>query len=317
MRLIALAMFVFFLSSGNAQEVELSAKLESTTFKIGEWIDVKVAGKMSHAVKSIVPAVVDSIGPFEVLSITNEKESVSEGFTHQSWEFRLTTFDTGRVFIPAIPFTYTLEKDSIKREAFTNSLFLTVEGVTVNLQEDFKDIKPPLDAPWLFEDFLPFLLALAIIGLMILAYVYYKRKKRKIIAPEILERRIPPHERALSALRELEERTLWQQGMVKEYYSEVTEIIRRYIEDCFDVPALERTSDEILFEMKEVDDPRINRNELSAFLLTADLVKFAKYLPSIEENVKELQTAYSFVRATASPLSTVEPIEEREMSNVG
>jgi hypothetical protein len=115
--------------------------------------------------------------------------------------------------------------------------------------------------------------------------------------PEPAKPALPPHEQALLALRELEEKRLWQKGKVKEFYSEVSEIVRRFFEGRFRIIALELTTDEILAELKRLPSAQPILKPVNTFLLAADLVKFAKYEPTIAEHEEELQTAYAIVRA--------------------
>ncbi|PIE99005.1 MAG: hypothetical protein CR961_01375, partial [Polaribacter sp.] len=108
--------------------------------------------------------------------------------------------------------------------------------------------------------------------------------------------KIPPYELAIQELKALDEKLLWQNNKIKEYYSELTDILRTYIEDEFGVPALESTSDEIvkklsrLHRKKQIIAPNETLNRLSKLLQTSDLVKFAKMKPlsdEIEEDRKD------------------------------
>jgi hypothetical protein len=119
---------------------------------------------------------------------------------------------------------------------------------------------------------------------------------------------------ALTALRLLEDKHLWQQGRVKQYYSEVTEIVRRFIEDQYGVLALESTSDEILAQLLKLPEAQALLKEFRSFFTTADLVKFAKYIPAPEEHEHELRWAYEIVRAMI-PKPIAQP-EEQEVESV-
>jgi hypothetical protein len=187
---------------------------------------------------------------------------------------------------------------------------LTITGVAIDPQGEIKDIKPPMSAPWLIEDLLLYIIAIiVIVGLGIVYYIFWQRaKKRKDLLADI-KIIIPPHREALMALRVLEEKKLWQQGLVKEYYSEVTEIVRRFFEKRWGIIALELTSYEILIQMKHIPEALMVWKEMESFFLIADLVKFAKYQPSPAEHEDEMQSAYSIVRAMVPKTPTV--IEEQ------
>ena len=260
------------------------------TFLLGSWIDVQVEGKFDATVDTIGPLLKDSVGLLEVIK-------VERNGTEPKWLIRLTTIDSGKIFLPPIEFDYKIKGDTSKHKAYTNSLLLNIAGVTIDPKGDIKDIKPPISAPWLFEDFLPYLVALVVIAMLVgIFYYYWRKKKLKQDLLASIKVIIPPHREALTALRVLEEKKLWQQGMVKQYYSEVTEIIRRFFERRWGIIALELTTDEILVQMKHIPDALKVWKEMDSFFITADLVKFAKYEPSPAEHENEMRSAYEIVR---------------------
>lgn len=308
-------LIILLASTAVAQQPKLSARTDSSSYKIGEWILLHVQAELPSGVKLLGHAVKDSAGAFEVLKI----DTVGRGLDQQrwSWIFRLTTFDTGRVFVPPLPFVYETTSDTLPRIAYTNPVFLSIVGVEIDPQGDIRDIKPPLDAPWRFEDVLPYLIALVILIVAALAYLYYRRwRKRREEPAAPLKPAIPPAHAALMALRILEEKHLWQQGRIKEYYSEVTEIVRRFLEDQFGILALESTSDEILQQLKSLPPAEPMLKQFRSFFTTADLVKFAKYQPTLAEHEEELRWAYEIVRAMMPRLMQPAEIKE-EAVNVG
>src|SRR3990172_4773781 len=131
-----------------AQEPKISARTDSAQYKIGQWVLLHVDAQLPQGVDSLVPVPRDSVGPFEILAI--EPAQPADG--HQQWTFRLTMFDTGNVFIPPIAFAYRSNADTTFRLAYSNTLSLSIVGIPIDVKGDIKDIKPPLDAPWRFED---------------------------------------------------------------------------------------------------------------------------------------------------------------------
>jgi len=302
------AFFFFLLLSSPvlAQEVHLTAKTEIDTFRLGSWIDVEVEGKYEATIDTIAPVVKDSIGLLEVVKVERKG-------TEPTWLIRLTTIDSGKVFLPPIEFDYKVKGDSSKHKAYTNSLMLNIAGVAIDPKGEIKDIKPPMSAPWLFEDILPYLIALIIAAALACGFYYYwrkKKRKRDLLAD--IKVIIPPHREALTALRVLEEKKLWQQGFVKQYYSEVTEIIRHFFERRWGIIALELTTDEILIQMKHIPDALKVWKEMESFFITADLVKFAKYEPSPAEHENEMRSAYEIVRMMVpkAPVATETQLQE-------
>ncbi len=299
-------------SAALGQYAGLSARTDSTNFRIGDWIDLHIDGTVSLDVDTIAPAVKDSIGHFAILHIQKNPD-------RPSWTLRLMTIDTGNVFIPPVPFAYRIKGDTALHQASTNVVALNVRGVAVDPKANIKDIKPPVSAPWQFEDLIPYLIALLVLAALGFGYYYYrKRQKAKEAAYIPPKPKIAPHTAALFALRELEDKKLWQAGKVKEYYSEVTDIIRTFFEGRWNFIALELTSDEILRHMQTIAESEKVWDEMQSFLLTADLVKFAKFVPSPEDNEKELRWAYDIVRAmTPAPVTAEEEKTIAEAANAG
>ena len=308
------AFFLFLLLSSTvlAQEVRLTAKTEADTFRLGSWIDVHVEGTFDVPVDTIAPVVKDSVGLLEVVTVERHA-------AESKWLIRLTTIDSGKIFLPPIEFDYKVKGDTSRHRAYTNSLLLNIAGVAIDPKCEIKDIKPPLSAPWLFEDFLPYLVALIVLSALGGGiYYYWRKKKQKQDLLSNLKVIIPPHREALTALRALEEKKLWQQGMVKQYYSEATEIIRHFFERRWNIIALELTTDEILVQMKHIPDALNVWKEMESFFITADLVKFAKYEPSPAEHENEMRSAYEIVRVMVpkAPVAT-EPQQQEAVADVG
>ena len=144
------------------------------------------------------------------------------------------------------------------------------------------------------------LLVLAVIGLFVGAYygvLWYRKhffKEEEVIEPELLR---PADEVALEKLDEIKAQKIWKDGKVKEYQTELTDVVREYIGRRFDVQSTEKTSDETLRAMKPLIDKELFA-KLSKMLQLADLVKFAKWHTTPDENEQALSTAYEFVNET-------------------
>ena len=144
------------------------------------------------------------------------------------------------------------------------------------------------------------LLVLAVIGLFVGAYygvLWYRKhflKEEEAIEPELLR---PADEVALEKLDEIKAQKIWKDGKVKEYQTELTDVVREYIGRRFDVQSTEKTSDETLRAMKPLIDKELFA-KLSKMLQLADLVKFAKWHTTPDENEQALSTAYEFVNET-------------------
>jgi len=304
-------------ATAHSQEVSLRAWTDSTEYQIGRWITLQVDGQMPAAIDSLVPVVFDTLGPFEVLARAVTEPEIEGSTKTQTWRFRLITFEPGKAVVPSVPFAYRMPGDTLWRIARSQPLPLTLTTVQVDTAGDIKDIKPPVDAPWTWEDVLPYVVFVwlaCVVAALAFLYVHYKNKKAEQPVAAPIRPAIPAHEAAINALRQLEDRHLWQKGKVKQYYSEATEIIRIYLEQRFGVRALEMTTDEVLQAMKRIRAADAVMSDTSKLLITADLVKFAKYAPTPDENAEELTHAYTIVRATAPKPAVVQA--QKETSDV-
>lgn len=193
--------------------------------------------------------------------------------------YGLTQFDSGRYLLPQL-------KVVINNRSFlTDSLTLEVDNVAVDtLKQQMYDIKPIVGGTSTsYSSVLKYsLIVLLILGIGALIYYFIKRQQSKSPESEILK---SPIERATSLLMMLEKKQLWQKGEVKEYYSELTNIARTYIEEAIHIPAMESTTSELIVGLRQAAtqkkmsiSPEILAN-LEKVLQQADLVKFAKNKP--------------------------------------
>lgn len=176
-----------------------------------------------------------------------------------------------------------------------------VEGVdTVNVQ--IKDIAPIIKVRYTFwEIFRWILLGLAIVALIVaIVFVVKRLKAHKPIIELHPEPVIPPDERALKSLEELRRKELWQAGKVKEYYTDLTDIVRNYLEEAWNINSTDMTSDETLeayHDSRAYDETC--ESKLRQMLRTADMVKFAKGEPLPNEHTQAMSHAVEFVDALA------------------
>jgi hypothetical protein len=210
---------------------------------------------------------------------------------------RITSFDTGFWAIP--PQRFIIHGTPVE----TGPLLLEVRGVELDSAGAVRDIKDIIELPfslafWL-EEHAPWIggtLALAALVLFL-----WKRRKRPV--RQTIEATpgtpAPLHERTLAALRELEAQRVWQQGDHKRYQSQLTDLLRSYIEERYAIPALERTTDELLHALRVSPLDREQQVMLANLLHLADLVKFAKATPAPAENERSMTEAIRFVERTA------------------
>jgi hypothetical protein len=165
------------------------------------------------------------------------------------------------------------------------------------LQMAFKPIKSPIKQNITFEETIPYAGgAIILAGLILLAiYLIKKLRKKERIEEEEVKPQIPAIITARERLSQLKESNLWQSGQSKEYYTDLTDIAREYLEGQFNIDAVEMTSDEILTEVRKLQLDNSVFSKLQDTLTTADLVKFAKANPSPSQNEAAFNNINSFV----------------------
>lgn len=294
MLLLLLGLFV----NVNAQNITVSATTDTTVYQVGDYIRLTLELKYNKNVKVFLPPVKDSVKVLDYINTMPTDSSENNGKITKKITYIFSKYDSAKVNIPSLIVNYTIGSDSTKRFLATTPFSIVVNTLEVNSQEDIRDVKEPIKLPldWL----LIFAITLVIIALVVGGYYLYKyiKKKKQPKTEAVPELKIPPYEIALSKLLDLEQKKLWQNGMVKEYHSEITEIIRQYFEDRFNFRALEMTSAEILGVLSYLDEGKKILDMSNSFFSNADLVKFAKFQPMNHINEEMMKQAYTIVNST-------------------
>jgi len=274
-----LILFLFISNFAFAQ----TAVLDTNSILIGEQIKFSISNTISKT--EVWPTYEEFL--VEGVEIIEEgKLDTSENLISQ--KFIITAWDSGSYYVPPISFS---------ANSKTEGLLLTVQTIILEEGTELKDIKQPMEAPIGWSDIWPWLLAFIVLALVIFLlkkYVFNKKEKVKIEKPKVI---IPADITALQQLKKLDKAQLWQGGSVKEYHTELSEIIRRYTENRFNFIALELATDEIISELKS----KVNNEQLASLtilLQRADLAKFAKSKPDEDENKESMQLAKHFVGQT-------------------
>jgi hypothetical protein len=191
-----------------------------------------------------------------------------------------------------------------------------VHGMKIDTTKGPVDIKSVYAAPVTLKEVMPYILAVILIAALGF-FVFYYLKKRKKNAPLFAKPEKPADPAHVIALRELDRirgQKLWQQEKLKQYYSEVSDTVRIYIQNRFDIQAMEQTSSETIGFFKQnsnlVDGKTLD--QLQHILSLADLVKFAKYTPLPDDNNQTLINAYFFVNQTKKEVIKAPEKQEAE-----
>lgn len=309
-------LFVFFAllyTTLQAQVPKIQASLSSYKALIGNQVTLQINVEHAKATPIQFPSnIATNIDSLEVINKKIILDTTINGTNISQLLLVVTAFDARKYTIPEQVITY--NNNNQKGEVRTQALLLEYNEPEIapassgsNLndtskeQVNIKPIKTPIDEPFTWKELLPYLLYIAIllVGLLFAYYLYkfFKKpiasKQSQYVAPPR-----PAHEIALERLKELDAAKVWQKGDVKQYYSQISEIIRQYLENRYKILALESTTDEIMSEEEIEQLPKNLRANLSLVLELADLVKFAKVQPSIENHPLVLLQCLEIVRST-------------------
>lgn len=283
----------------SSSTVQARAELEQATIIIGDqvWLKIMISAPPGTSIEALDSESVLSETGIEVvkgnpvMTIAETPELLLEQRT------LITSFDTGYVFIPTMRYPYKMA-DGSTDTAQTEPLLLTIRGVPISEDDELMPIKPIIKEPLNWLDFWPAYLGIAVILIAYLSYLLISRRGQT-------SRKAPPpppktaYDLALERLDGLAAKKLWQQGELKPYYSELSYILRTYLEGQFKIPALESTTrqiDRALHERKQLSDGQ--RSELAELLQLSDLVKFAKAQPAEDLHQQGLDRVREFVEAT-------------------
>jgi len=282
--------------------VTLNLEVDKKTITVGDPISLTVTIEYDPNIKLEEPDIPSQLknlasgdSSMGILEESKVESGKKDGREVRIYKFKITFYSTGKM---TIPFLYANFRDVQGRAARARSdpLEVEVKSVLDKDAKDIRDIKPPLNInyPWYY--YAAGILSVIILALLIWTIANHIKRKRR--TPESLKPSRPPHETALEMLDALQRSTLLDEGKIKEYYISLSNIIRRYIEERFGIPTLDRTTFELYQEMKEA---RIKRDHISLirnFLENCDKVKFAKFIPDRPDIDADYNSAREIVNLT-------------------
>lgn len=284
-------------------QTEALVKLDTNAMLIGDHNTLEVRFYCPKDFEVSWPVLRDTISTeIEILRHTEPQSELTQNSYDQVYyqSFTITSFDSGFLVVPPIRIHYKKPGDTTLHYTESEATLLKVNSIPVNMEEEIKDIKDPLSAPFTFKEALPYILILLAIGLITLGIIYYlkKRKKAEPVFKAPVLRKVPPYKDALDAFESLRYKKLWQSGQIKQYHTELTDIIREYLSANFSIHALEYTTDEIMDALNSTSANVQAKEKLHRTLMMADLVKFAKMQPLPLEHDGSLNNAIDFVNET-------------------
>jgi hypothetical protein len=298
------------------QDIKVKSSTDTTTYKVGDYINYTLRIEYDKSIGIIAPLIKDSLKVADIIKLDTAVTTDENGRMVTTIRAILSKYDSAVVNIPPIAIKYRTLKNPNEKLSASDSTLKTilsypvtvfVHTIQVNPQAEIKDVKDPEKVPlnWLLI-FMWVAIGTVVIAAAIWGWLRYKKIKagKVIAAPEII---LPAHVVALTALNELDKKQLWQKGMVKEYHSEITEIIRAYFERKFDLRALELTTTEVNLQLREKSGAAKIIDITNDFLNNADLVKFAKFKPENSVNQEMMKQALEIVNITSTEIAQEVP----------
>lgn len=303
---------LFFLGSFSSF-AQVTSEIDSTKIRIGEQINYKIKVEVDSSALVVFPEG-QTFMPLEAVEALKIDTTKQDAKFLLSRIYKLTQFDSGSYTIPR-------QKIIIGEKAFfTDSLRVDVNTITVDtLKQKLYDIKPIIEVEkssgnwWVW--LLGIVLAIALIAFLLYWFIW---RKKPLTAEEEIAL-LPPYDRAKLALRKLEESQYLMRAEVKDYYSELTFIIRKYLDEKVYDRALESTTAELVNRLNllkdgnQIDLSKETIKNLESILNRADLVKFAKSAP--DTALAEMDKATIDKEIDHVKESLPEPTEEEKLLN--
>lgn len=284
--------------TAGAQQTLIDVKVDTADILVGEQTTLHVTVTTDPNRRIIIPLPSDTLMTgVEVISVSDADSTVADGRLVIRRDILVTSFDSSLYLLP--PFIAIDGADTIA----SNQVALKVSTVPVDVDnpEKFYDIKDVWKPPFVLADYYPWIFGVltALFLICVIGYLVQRyRRHRSEVPVKPAEPELPPYETAIRELDSIKDQKLWQQGLNKEYYTQVTDTLRRYISRRYGVNAMEKTSEEILAIIERETDERTVYDTLRQVLRLSDYVKFAKLHPLPDENDESMRNAYLFVNQT-------------------
>lgn len=284
MRLKSIIIFGALLTiniSTYAGTISVQTGVDKSVIHIGDYIKYYIIIKYSEDIKPLPPRPGANLGQFDIKDYNViELEKTEEGVLQKKIEYTITTYFLGEFEIPAVEIEY-IDKNGNKGVVKSEPMIIKVVPVKrrPDDKDDIRDIKNPIYIKtylWLY-----ILITVLLIGIVAYA-VYWYIKRKPALKEEIKEevKRLPEDIEALNKIEALESKGYLENGQIKQFYFELSEIIREYLSRRYQIPTLERTTSEVLHDLEKVIYGSELYKKFYNFFYECDMVKFAKYIPT-------------------------------------
>lgn len=298
----------------------IKAAADSTTLTMGDRVKVTLSVNKSGSEGELVdmPEVEADYYGLELVDCKIDTADAGNGRQQLTYDMTFQAFyPTELLTLP--PFRFAQDGDTVSSD------ILTFKVLPVELSPELGNIEEPesltihpdegpVTVPARWYDFIPdwivwVIIAIAAIALAIVLYVLYRKNGPAIFKPH---KPIPPYELAVQRLAALKNRKLMDQGQVKQYYTELIDIFRIYLEGRFGINAMEMPSKKILKKIRENKEIHLSAAQMEQVLQLADIVKFAAANATPEEGQRTFNTISSFVESTKPVPEPEDPAQARQ-----
>jgi hypothetical protein len=316
-RVINILLCLVLIVSTEAQDIKISASFDTSRIFIGDQINYSIIIDQPANVKLSLPFFKDTLcknidiitGPVvDTIQSENSRFKIIE-------KYLVTSFDSGLYQLP--PVYAEMKSETGLKRYYSDYSQLEVMRVNIAPQDTTArifDIIKPYKERITIGEIVPWVLLLVVIAAFI--WVLIRLSKRFIktkTGTEIVIKSDPAHIIAFRELESLRKETLWQKNEIKKYYTRLTEIMRQYLENRYDIASLELTTSETLEELVKSGFKKDESfTMLKSVLTNADLVKFAKYKPLPDENELNFQKSWDFVQITKASDEAINPPDGSE-----
>ena len=313
---LSITFIIIVIMSGTifAAPPEITANIDKDLINVGDIIEYKISVKSEKNQGEILPSENNIPEDFEVLDFSETQKDLDKEII-VNYIYKISIYSTGEFELPPVELTYKYTDGNEEVLSTGKSLPIKVESILPEDAKDIKDIKSPVAFKNPFPYWLLLIILASILVLIILFYTLrwiYRKYFQKSEAEEIQVPLLPPDKEAYKALEELASSDLFEEGKIKEYYIQLADILRRYLERGFIILTFEKTSDEILYQIKSKLEDKNLVKSLSTLLGEFDLVKFAKLKPSISEGRGHILKTRNFIESTAHQEEDKPSTKEKE-----
>jgi hypothetical protein len=316
--LVSIAILILLITAiAQTSLIEVTAEVDKSVITIGDRITYSLKIKRDKNLRIEQPGPAANLGMFEIKDYKIHDPVQENGNIVEQYDYVISVFDTGKFVIPSFPVAFFPSDTSHKYQIIQSEpIDITVESLLSAEDNDIKDIKPPLQIPVEYRRFI--LIGggiLLLIGIGAFLFYYYRRRKQGV---PLFKREVirPAHEIAFEAIDELLRKSYLEKQEFKQFFTELSDVLRHYLENRFFITAMEETTAELLESMQELELDDEDSAKSKEVLDISDLVKFAKYEPQQQEIDDAIEMTKAFIQSTHLEFEAVESIKKIEENPV-